>query len=108
MNVATFRPASLQAQLAELKREKTMRARVYPHMVASGKLDRNVADYQMRGLDGAIATIESAVVAQLRGEPTRRELIEALRQVDAINDNPSRFNAEINALLEPLLKRLPK
>jgi len=81
MNIATFRPASLQAQLAELKRERSMRAKVYPHLIASGKLDRNTADYQTRGLDGAIVTLERLVAAELRGEPGRKELVDLLRDV---------------------------
>ncbi len=51
MNVSTFPPPSLAAQFAELKREKAMRARVYPHWVASGKIKKQTADYQMATLE---------------------------------------------------------
>ena len=79
MSVATFGPPSLQAQLAELKRERGMRERVYPHLVASRKLTETQAAHQNRGLDGAIATLSRLVSAELRGEPGRKELVETLR-----------------------------
>jgi sirohydrochlorin ferrochelatase len=60
--IATFPDPSLPAQLAELKRERKMRARVYPHLVSSGKLTQKAADYQNQCLDAAIRTIERLVV----------------------------------------------
>lgn len=78
MNVATFGPASLQAQLAELKRERTKRDSVYPVQVAKGRLSQHAADFQNRGLDAAIKTLERIVTAELRGEPGRKELVETL------------------------------
>lgn len=62
MDVATFPAPSLAAQLAELKRERQMRARVYPHLVSSKKLSQKAADYQNSCLDGAIRTIERLVI----------------------------------------------
>lgn len=79
MSVATFRAPSLQAQLTELKREKEKRASVYPMLVAKGTLSKQAADYQNRGLDGAIATLSRLVAAELRGEPGRKELVDALK-----------------------------
>jgi len=61
-SIATFPEPSLPAQLAELKRERKMRARVYPHLVSSRKLTQKAADYQNQCLDAAIATIERLVV----------------------------------------------
>lgn len=78
---ATFPPASLTLQLAELEREKKMRAGVYPHWIATGKIKQAVADYQSNALEGAIATIRRLAEAQARGEPGRKELIEALRKL---------------------------
>ena len=79
MNVATFPPPSLAAQLAELKRERRMRDQVYPHLIANRKLDRDKAEHNNRGLDGAIATLETLVRAM--GQPSRRELVDLLRSV---------------------------
>ena len=78
-DAAVLPPASLSVQLAELRREKKMRAGVYQHWIETGKIKRDVAAYQTNALDGAIATLERLVDAQNRGEPGRKELIEALR-----------------------------
>jgi hypothetical protein len=59
MSVANFPPASLEIQLAELKRERKMRERVYPNWIQNKNLTPAKADYQMNALDGAIATIEA-------------------------------------------------
>ena len=64
MSVAAFPPPSFSVQYAELKREKAMRARVYPHWIATGKLKKEVADYQNRALDAAIATLESLALGR--------------------------------------------
>ncbi len=61
--VSTFPPASIANQLAELKRERKVRERVYAHLIATKKLAKETADYQNRGLDGAIATLEALVMA---------------------------------------------
>lgn len=55
---ATFPPPSLAAQVAELKRERVMRSRVYPMLIAKGTLKQRNADYQNVALDAAIATLE--------------------------------------------------
>lgn len=55
---ARFPAPSLQAQLAELKREKAMRAKVYPFWVQTKKLRQADADYRNGALDAAIATLE--------------------------------------------------
>lgn len=55
---AAFPPPSLAAQIAELKREKAMRSRVYPYWVQTRKLKQSDADYRGLCLDAAIATLE--------------------------------------------------
>ena len=84
MNIATFPAPSLVAQSAELKREKAMRARVYPHWIATGKIKREAAEYQNRALEAAIATIDAVALGRpVAGAPVvdevRAELAEALR-----------------------------
>lgn len=49
---------SISQQIAELKRERQMRAQVYPKLIASGKLRRQNAEFQSACLDAAIATLE--------------------------------------------------
>jgi hypothetical protein len=61
--VASFPEPSIGAQLAELKREKKMRERVYPHWVSNRKISQKSADYQMLCLDAAIRTLERVAVA---------------------------------------------
>jgi len=56
---ALFPPPSLAAQIAELKREKAMRARVYPFWVQSRKLKQHDADRQQQCLQAAIGTLEA-------------------------------------------------
>jgi hypothetical protein len=50
---------SLAAQIAELKRERKMRERVYPFWITSKKIRQHDADYQMAALDAAIETLEA-------------------------------------------------
>jgi hypothetical protein len=45
-------------QIAELKRERKMRERVYPFWITSKKIRQHDADYQMAALDAAIETLE--------------------------------------------------
>ena len=42
----------------ELKREITMRERVYPRWIESGKLEKQIADYQILTLRAALAFIQ--------------------------------------------------
>lgn len=44
--------------LKELRREKATRVRVYSHWVSSGRMNPDLADHQMAGLNDAIALIE--------------------------------------------------
>lgn len=53
---ATFPAPSLAAQIAELKRERSLRARVCPVLIGKGTLKQAAADYQTKALDAAIAT----------------------------------------------------
>lgn len=66
VNVAKFPPASLAIQLAELKREKRMRDKVYPHWIATRKISQHEADYQNNALDAAIRTLERLVIEEAR------------------------------------------
>lgn len=60
-DVATFGRPSLQAQLYELRRERGMRNRVYPHWISTGKIKARDANYQNAALDAAIETISNLV-----------------------------------------------
>lgn len=104
MNVAVFGPASLQAQLAELERELAKRASVYPLLVAKGKLTQRQADYQTRGLEGAITTLRRLADAEARGEPGRREIVEALRRLTEYARAMAHGEAAEPAELDPPLK----
>jgi len=55
----TSRPApeSLQGQIAELKRERSMRVNVYPRLIEQGKLKPEQAHRQQAALDAAIETL---------------------------------------------------
>jgi hypothetical protein len=50
-------PASLAGQIAELKRERALRANVYPKLIQAGRLDFGTAQRQTQALDAAIATL---------------------------------------------------
>ncbi len=102
MNVATFRSASLSAQLYELRREKTIRQKSYPNQVATRKMDADTARYQMLALNGAIATLERLVAAELRGEPGRKELVDLLRDVrrQARGEDVPNLQNRLDAVLE--------
>jgi len=60
-DVATFGKPSLTAQLNELRRERGMRNRVYPHLIATGKMKARDALYQNLALDAAIETIDKLI-----------------------------------------------
>lgn len=79
MNVATFGPASLPAQLAELKRERADRTDRRDEMdLAAKRATAHEIAHRNNALDGAIKTLETLVSAT--GQPGRRELIEVLRE----------------------------
>jgi hypothetical protein len=99
LSASVFPPPSLSIQLLELKREKKMRAGVYPHWVTTGKIKQSVADYQCNALDGAIATLERLVAAQTTGEPGRKELIAALREAVRACEEGSECSASVIELL---------
>lgn len=114
--VAQFPPASLAAQLAELKREKKMRAGVYPHWIQTRKMTQAQADYQVGALDGAIATLDTLVRAT--GQPGRRELVAALREArvdleciadyDGATDGVKAVARKGIAELDALLAKVPE
>lgn len=49
---------SLAVQIAELKRERRLRDRVYSYWVKIGKMRQDDADYRNGALDAAISTLE--------------------------------------------------
>lgn len=75
---------SLGQQIAELKREKLMRERVYPKFIASGSLKQKNADWQMAALEGAIAALEQSA----RAQDALRPFVEAYaRSAEPIGDS---------------------
>jgi hypothetical protein len=48
----------LAEQIAEVERELTMRARVYPSLIEAGKLSQALADRQTACLAGALKTLQ--------------------------------------------------
>lgn len=62
--VRKFPAPSLMCQIAELKREKSMRERVYERLIEQGTLTEEKALYQTRCLDGAIETLEGLLNQQ--------------------------------------------
>jgi hypothetical protein len=48
----------LAEQIAEVEREIAMRARVYPGLIAAGKLSQALADRQTACLAGALKTLQ--------------------------------------------------
>jgi hypothetical protein len=57
-------PASLAGQITELKRERALRANVYPKLIAAGRLDPSAAQRQTQALDAAIATLVALAEGQ--------------------------------------------
>ena len=100
----TFPPASLTAQLAELRREREMRVHAYPHFVENRRLTQAKADYQCNALDAAIKTLERLVAAEARGEPGRAALIAALRDCQRKFDKA----ADRQPWLDELLAKVPE
>jgi hypothetical protein len=50
-------PESLQGQIAELRREQSMRKSVYPRLIETGRLKPQQAARQQLALDAAIETL---------------------------------------------------
>jgi len=66
-------PFALKNQVAELQRERAMRARLYPGWVDAGRLKRDVADAQLATLGRAIETL------QLLQEPRINALVQGMK-----------------------------
>ena len=49
---------TLNEQIDEIRRELKQRERVYPRMIAQGKLRQAIAEYQMARMQAALATVE--------------------------------------------------
>jgi hypothetical protein len=50
-------PISIQEQLSVVEREIALRRRVYPKLVASGKMSQNAADYQLQAMCAVLKTV---------------------------------------------------
>lgn len=69
--VGKFPAPSLMCVLAELKRERSMRERVYPRLIDSGQLTEDQALYQQRCLEEAIDLLEGKTPAIDPGHTSR-------------------------------------
>ena len=49
---------TLNEQIDEIKRELKQRERVYPRLVAQGKLRQSIAEYQVARMQAALQTVE--------------------------------------------------
>ena len=49
---------SLAQQIEEVERELTLRSRVYPGFVASGKMKQSIADYHMGRMRAVLQTLK--------------------------------------------------
>lgn len=61
-------PITIERQIAAVRREVSMRRRVYPRWIASGKMSQDQADREIEAMVAAQATLE-----QLR---TERQAVE--------------------------------
>ncbi len=50
---------AIEDQIACVKREITMRVRVYPRWVGSGKMTRSLADREIANMRAVLATLEA-------------------------------------------------
>ena len=116
MTVATFGPASLPAQLAELERIRADRdARTDAMDLSSKRATSHEIAHRNNALDGAIATLNRLAEAQQRGEPGRQELVDCIRACrtelwDALHSgmNEEAFKAEpIVEQIDGILARIP-
>lgn len=64
--VGRFPPPSLPVVIAELKRERSMRERVYPRLIDNGTLPEEKALFQQRCLEEAIDRLEELHTAATR------------------------------------------
>jgi hypothetical protein len=48
---------NLDQQIAEIRREISIRSRVYPSMIIKGKLRKSAADYQIDCMTAALETL---------------------------------------------------
>ncbi|WP_428673625.1 hypothetical protein [Reyranella sp.] len=67
--VGRFPPPSLAVVIAELKRERGMRERVYPRLIDNGTLTEEKALFQQRCLEEAIDRLEELLSAERSRTP---------------------------------------
>ena len=61
-------PITLRQQITELKRELTMRSKVYPAMVARGTLPPREAERRTAHMAAALATLEHVAEERFKAE----------------------------------------
>lgn len=61
-------PISIQEQIAEVKRELSLRERVYPRLIANKKITEQIAERNTARLTAALRTLELVE----RSEPAHR------------------------------------
>lgn len=64
--MAELFPVTLEEMISEVRRECTMRRRVYTDLVAHGRMNRRQADRRIDVMDALLAYLE-----ERRGEPVR-------------------------------------
>lgn len=52
-------PITIESQIACVRREISMRRKVYPRWVSAGKMTQDEADRQIATMEAAMATLES-------------------------------------------------
>lgn len=54
----------IKEQIACVKREITMRLRVYPRLIAAGKMTPTKADYEVGAMRAVLATLETVAATE--------------------------------------------
>jgi ribosomal protein S6 len=53
--------SSIEAQIAEIEREISLRKRVYPHLVMAKKMKKEVADIHLSRMEDVLETLKSLI-----------------------------------------------
>lgn len=94
---------SLSRQIGCVEREIAMRKRVYPRLVAAGKMRAAMASFEIGDMEAVLETLRWL---QENGKAGRDAgvLRVAIQRIDGINDNPAHYNSEINAVCDEILR----
>jgi hypothetical protein len=57
-------PITIERQIAAVRREITMRKRVYPRWVSNGKMSERNADDELTAMEAVLATLERVKAAE--------------------------------------------